>query len=42
VFLTAYSTPAFRKHVQEGLGVKEIFEKPIHLEHLKVILEQNT
>ena len=42
VFLTAYSTPHFRKHVEEGLGVKNIFEKPIHIEQLRIILEQNT
>lgn len=41
VFLTAFSTVHFRKHVA-GLGVKNVYEKPIQLEHLKIIFEQNT
>ena len=39
VFLTAFATPSFKKHIEEGLGVKDVFEKPIHLEQLKIILE---
>ena len=31
VFLTAFSTVHFRKHV-ESLGVKNVYEKPIQLE----------
>jgi CheY-like chemotaxis protein len=41
VFLTAFSTVHFRKHLA-SLGVKNIFEKPIQLEQLKIIFEQNT
>ena len=41
VFLTAFSTVHFRKHVA-GLGVKNVYAKPIQLEHLKIIFEQNT
>ena len=40
VFLTAYSTLMFRKHLA-SLGVNNIFEKPIQLEQLKIIFEQN-
>ena len=40
VFLTAFNTMMFRKHLA-SLGVKNIFEKPIQLEQLKMIFEQN-
>ena len=36
VFLTAFMTPAFKKHLAE-LGVQHIYEKPIQKEQLGVI-----
>ena len=38
VFLTAFSTVPFRKHLAT-LGVKNVYEKPIQLEQLKIIFE---
>jgi hypothetical protein len=37
VFLTAFVTPAFRNHVS-GLGVSQVYEKPIQIELLEEIL----
>jgi CheY-like chemotaxis protein len=37
VFLTAYATTAFRKHV-ESLGVTQVYEKPIQIEQLVEVL----
>ena len=42
VFLTAFATPSFKKHLKESLDVRLVYEKPIHLEQLKIIFEQNT
>lgn len=36
VFLTAYKTSAFDKHIQE-LDVHEVFEKPLTIDQLKSI-----
>jgi CheY-like chemotaxis protein len=36
VFLTAYMTPAFKKHLAD-LGVQHIYEKPIQREQLDII-----
>lgn len=37
VFLTAYSTRAFRKHVTD-LNIEKIYEKPLQLETLQEIV----
>jgi hypothetical protein len=36
VFLTAFVTPAFKKHLAD-LGVQHIYEKPIQKEQLDII-----
>jgi len=41
VFLTAFSTVHFKKHMA-SLGILNIFEKPIQLEQLKMLIEKNT
>ncbi len=40
VFLTAFMTAAFKKHLAT-LGVQHIYEKPIQKDQLNLIFEQN-
>ena len=40
VFLTAFSTVHFKKHMA-SLGIRNIFEKPLQLEQLKMLIEQD-
>ena len=40
VFLTAFMTAAFRKHLA-SFGVEHIYEKPIQKDQLNMIFEQN-
>ena len=40
VFLTAFSTVHFKKHMA-SLGIRNIFEKPIQVEQLKMLIEQD-
>ena len=40
VFLTAFATTQFKSYVK-GLGVDHVYEKPIQMDQLKLILSGN-